>query len=80
MPGSLGSGHSTKTVLPSGILMRDFGAATTANSTGSTIVGVDASKHSTSTSRIVAGETDTRGAASTMAPVAGSSAGLRRTG
>jgi hypothetical protein len=80
MPGSLGSGRSAKTVLPSGILMRDFGAATTANSTSSTVVGVDASKHSTSTSRIVAGETDTRGAASTMAPVAGSSAGLRRTG
>jgi hypothetical protein len=79
-PGSIGSGHSAKTVLPSGMLVVDSGAVVAAHSVRSTVVGVAALEHSASASRIATGEIDAGGAASRMAPTTGSSAGVGRTG
>jgi ABC-type uncharacterized transport system permease subunit len=61
------------------MLAGDFGAVAVAHSTDSSVEGV-ALEHLAYASGIVAGETYIGSATSTMAPVAGSSVGVRRTG
>jgi hypothetical protein len=78
--GSLGLEPSVLRGLPNGMTMEVSGVAATAHSASSAVVVVIAQKHSTSVSEIVAGITDTGGAASTMAPMFSSSVGVRKTG
>jgi hypothetical protein len=62
------------------MLAGDFGAAAVAHSTDSSVEGVAALEHLAYASGIVAEETDIGSATSAMAPVAGSSVGVRRIG
>jgi hypothetical protein len=68
-----------KTVLPGGIIGMGSGTVAAAHSAGSAVVKVTAQEHSTFASEIVPEKMDTGGAASTMAPVVVSSAGVGRT-
>jgi hypothetical protein len=80
MPSFLGLGHSAKIVLPGGVLVADSGVAVVADSARSAMVGVTTSKHLAFASRIATRVTDTRGATSVVAPTAGSSVVVGRTG
>jgi hypothetical protein len=78
--GSFGLGHSAKAVLPGRMLEVNFGTVAAAHSAGLAVVGIAASEHSASASRIVAEKMDIGGAASIMVPTVSSSAVVERTG